>query len=125
MLLNLIRKDFIVSRFYVFALFIVISLATLFILTLMYSKFGKIYFEYLIPLSIMMCIMYSFISIGLDTVNDANILYLSLPIKGYKIIYSRYITTILLAVIGLIGLYLCFIYSINFATKTTRCSICF
>ncbi len=94
-MLALIKKDLEIGKLFQLGIFIIIPLVT----SLIYVAFADRFEEYFIGIfilgSIFLCIMYSFVFIGIDSGFHTDQIYASLPVRRAEIVYARYVTSMI------------------------------
>jgi len=110
-MLDLVKKDFQVGKYYLLGLMLLIPFVISLGLIMMIEYFGGIELGIFVLLTVILCLLSSLVFINIDSSCRADELLLSLPIKRSVIVYSRYITSFLMAAFCLILIYLtCLIF---------------
>ncbi len=108
---ELVKKDFLIGKYYLLGLLLLIPFVSSLGLIMMIEYFGGIELGIFVLLTVILCLFSSLIFINIDASSRADELLLSLPIKRSVIVYSRYITSFLMAGFGLLLIYLtCLIF---------------
>ncbi|MFC1726593.1 ABC-2 transporter permease [candidate division KSB1 bacterium] len=107
---SLIKKDFIAGKIFLLGVLIIIPLVTAMAIGAMADEFRGLLIGVFSVLTFTLCIAYSFVYIGIDTANNADMIYAGLPVKKSTIVYARYFTSMFQASANLGLVYLtCFI----------------
>ena len=105
-MIELVKKDFLIGRYYFVGLFFLITFVTSMGLVTMIEYLGGIMPGVLVLLTLILCLISSLLFINIDSSCRADELFLSLPIKRQVIVYSRYLTSFIMVFFCLLLIYI-------------------
>jgi len=119
-MINLLRKDFRAGALYLLGIVLLLPIITILTIGTMIDVFGGIIMSYFIFIPAGLCIAASFLFIGIDSAYETDMTYASLPIKRSMIVYTRYISSFILALSSwILVIFTCYI-SMTYLNKIDR-----
>lgn len=95
-MLNLIKKDFSAGRYFLIGITLLIPIITTLSIWCMVEDFDGIIIGIFTILVFGLCVVSSFVFIGVDSAGQADVLCASLPIHRSTIVFARYVSSFML-----------------------------
>lgn len=98
---DLVRKDLIIGAIFLPVIALFITFITYTALWAMMDDFGGIILGLFTLIVLILCVASSFLFIGIDNANKADMIYASLPIKKLTIVAARYFSSIMMVIVSI------------------------